>query len=316
MKPAGAARNSMVIPSAKLRPFPPEWRASLPGPAVEDRDVRPQTLADAGGVDGRVASTHHDGHNVLAQVELLAVMEAAEEVHPAEDVGCVLALQAQADALLGPQGHVEGIVLRLELVQGDVLADLHPVLDLHARVQDLLDLGVQDLVGEAVAGDPPAEHSAGLVGGLEDLHAVAAAGQLVGGGQAAGAPAHHRYLLGLLLVGEHAEGQVVLDTVITDGPLDLVDAHRLVHVLPVASRLAGCGADPPADGREGAGVGVDEPGLFQSLLPGLAQLLGVRQGGDEPPDQVAAGTGVGAGGLLLHVLGPKRRLLTTTPTGE
>ena len=72
--------------------------------AVEDGHVRAQPLADPGRVDGRIAAADDDHHHVLAQVELLAVVEAVEEIDAGEDVGGLLALHAQRRLPAGHRG--------------------------------------------------------------------------------------------------------------------------------------------------------------------------------------------------------------------
>jgi hypothetical protein len=154
----------------------------------------------------------------------------------------------------------------LQLRQVGVPAYLHPALELHAHIEDPLDLAVEHRLGESIARDPVAQHSAGLLQRLEDRHAIASAGQLIGAGEPAGAGSDDGDLLRLLLIAELLERQVVLDPVVADRPLDLVDADRALELRAVALGLAGGRADTTTHRGERAGVRVDVPGFLERLV--------------------------------------------------
>ena len=237
------------------------------------------------------------------------MVEAAEKIDSREDVGGVLAVQAETDSLLGAQGDVHGVMGPSQFVQAHVPAHLDAALQLDSQVEDLLDFRVEHRLGQAVTGDAPAQHAAGLLQGLEHRHAVASASQLIRAGEAAGACADDGDLLRPFLLREDFQFQPSFDAEIADGPLDLVDVHGALELLAVALDLARGGADSAADRGERTGVRVDRPGLCEGLLEGFAQTLRECDGRAELANAVAAGAAMAAGGLLLHLLGAQRRLL-------
>ena len=89
---------------------------------VEDCHVRAQAFANAGRIDGRVASADDSHDDVLAQIQLLAVVEAIEEVETGKDVGGFFTFHAQRHALLGAEGYVNSIIRLPEFIQTRVPA--------------------------------------------------------------------------------------------------------------------------------------------------------------------------------------------------
>ena len=183
-------------------------RHLLAGAPVEQRHVRAEPARGARGVDRGVAAADDD--DLVADVDLLADPDALQEVDAGEAVRGILALDAEVDALLGADRQVHGLEVAAQVVHRNVAADLHPEAQLHAEVEDRLDLGVEHLVRQPVARDAVAQHAAALGGALEHRHGVAAARQLVGAGEPGGAAADDRDLLGPLLVGDLAGAQLVL----------------------------------------------------------------------------------------------------------
>jgi len=100
-----------------------------------------------------------------------------------------LALDAGLFIGMGADGDVQEVVLLPQLVEGDILAHLDPGMYLNAQGQDGVDLRIQLLPGEAVAGDAVAHHATQLGLLLIDRDLVAHKGQEIGGGEAAGAAA-------------------------------------------------------------------------------------------------------------------------------
>ena len=84
------------------------------------------------------------------------------------------------------------------LSAGDVV-DARVGLDLDADGGDVGDVVVDDVVRQTVGRDAEAQHAARLRRGLEDLDAVALAGELPGGGEAGRARADDGHLLAVLL---------------------------------------------------------------------------------------------------------------------
>ncbi len=95
-----------------------------------------------------------------------------------------------------------------DLVHGEGSADDHVALDLHPQGLEVLHLPVDDGLGQAELGDAVAQHPAGVVQGLEHVHLVPHARQFAGGGEAAGARAHHGHLETGLLGGRRFRGRL------------------------------------------------------------------------------------------------------------
>ena len=149
---------------------------------------------------------------------------------------------------MGADGDVQAVMLLPELVEGDILAYLHAGLDFNAQGQDGVDLRVQLLPGEAVAGDAVAHHAAQLGLLLVDRDLVAHEGQVVGGGETAGTAADDGNGLagsGSLLGLGHIAG------VVHSVALQPTDVQGVVHHVPAAAGLAGMLADVGAGGGEG-----------------------------------------------------------------
>ena len=135
------------------------------------------------------------------------------------------------------------VVALLELLGGDVGADvgvideLDPLLleDRHPAVDDrLLELGV---------GHPEAQQAAGALVALVDGDRVAALVQLGGDRQPRGARADHRDRAARAPVGHLGDDPALGERPLDDRQLDLLDRHRVVVDLQHACRLARRGAD-------------------------------------------------------------------------
>ena len=125
---------------------------------------------------------------------------------------------------------------------------LHLSMDRDPQREDGGDLRVQQLPGEAVAGDAVAEHPAQLLPLLIDGDLVAHQGQVVGGGETAGTAADD----GDGFSGGLRPGRVRhLSGVIHSEPLQASDVDGVIHHLPAAAGLAGVLADIGAGRREG-----------------------------------------------------------------
>jgi hypothetical protein len=122
-------------------------------------------------------------------------------------------------------------------------------LELHAEVEDPLDLGVQDVARKPVARDPEAHHAARERPGLVDRHRVPAPPQVVGGRQAGGPGADHEDALadGGAVDGH---GPAAPDRLVAEEALDRVDPHRLVELPAVAGGLARGVADAAHHGGQ------------------------------------------------------------------
>ena len=240
--------------------------------------VRPKADGGAGHVHGNVAAA--DDHHVLSgEVRHLVVTDVAQQLHGGDDAQAVLPLNAGLLVRVGADGEIQAVVLLLQLVKGHVHTHIHAGMYLDTQREDGGDLRVQLLPGQTVAGDAVAHHAPQLA--LLFVHGdpVAHKGQVVCGGETAGAAAHNGHGLagggGGLRLG-HIPG------VVHGVTLEPPDIQSVVHHVPAAAGLAGVLADVGAGGGEGivladqahrvaAAALADEGDVAGNIHPGGAQ---------------------------------------------
>ena len=147
---------------------------------------------------------------------------------------------------MGANGQVDGIEL---VAQAGKFLAVDGVIELNvdAGAQDPVDLGLQALARQTVAGDAVAQHAAQVVALLKNGHLVAHHGQVVGTGKAGRAAADHGDALAGV-VG-HA-GLVIVEVTVLDGKtLESEDVHGVVDHATAAVHLAGMLAHQAADER-------------------------------------------------------------------
>ncbi len=269
-----------------------------PGPAVEDEDVlgaRADGRAD--GIHGHVSAA--DDGDLLAQEYLLAQVDALQVVDAVDHALHVLAGDVELARELCAHAEEQGVVVLAELLQGDRLADLLVAEDLHAHVGHGLDLGVEDVAGQAVLGDAEGHPSAGDGGLLVDGDVIALDRQVVGAGQARGAGADDGDLLALLFLdlGDVLGG--VVEVEVGHEALQVHDVDGLLDLAAHAGLFTGVVADATADRREG---------VF--LLDELEGFL-VLADGDE--GHIALDADMGRAGRLA---GRRAELVDGVPAGD
>ncbi len=261
---------------------------------VQERDLagaQPQRGARA--VDSGVSATHD--HHPAAHLDPPPQPHVLEELDALQHARDVLVLDAERGAVPGAQRQEDRVLaLVSQGGDGEVPAEVHVGRELHPEVEDLRDLRVEDLLGEAVLGDAVAEHATRLGLGLQDLHRVALFGQVVRTGETTGtcaddgdALAVRRRGLGLERL-RHAQIQV------GDEALDVVDADRLVDLAAAApAHLAGTRTDAAADGRQGVLL-LDQPDRLAEFAE--------RGQGDVALDVHSGGTGLLAGADAIRIV--------------
>ena len=223
--------------------------------AVDAGDLlRPQAHGAAGHVHGHVAAAD-DHHPLAGEVRQLVVPDLPEHLHGGDDPPALLPGDAGLLVRLGADGDVDAVVLAAQLLKGDVLPHVHLGVDGNAQGENGVDLPVQLLPGEAVAGDAVAEHAAQLAALLVDGDLVAHEGQVVGGGEAAGPAADDGHPLAC---GLRAQGLGHVSGGVHGVALQPPDVHGVVDHVPAAPGLAGVLADIGAGHGEGV-VLADEP---------------------------------------------------------
>ena len=149
---------------------------------------------------------------------------------------------------MGADGQIQAVVLLFQLIQRHVGTHVDVGMYFNAQGQNGGDLRIQQRPGEAVVGDAVAQHAAQGLPLFIDRDAVAHEGQVVGGGETAGAAADDGHLLprgrGTGRLG-HVPGLV------HGIALQRPDVHRVVHHAAAAAGLAGVLADVGAGHREG-----------------------------------------------------------------
>ena len=228
--------------------------------AIEDDHlVGAASPGGPGHVHGGVAAADHhdrprDGGGVVGLLD--------EEIHAGDDaLGLELPLDAHRLARPGAIGDEDGVVLPPELLHRDVFPDAHVVFDLRAGAADVIDLVVDDVVGEPVGGDPVAEHAARAGHRLVHDGMVSPAAEEPRGGEPRGPGADDPDRLAR--VGLPDRVGVVDARRVGDMPLDRVDADGAVDVLAPADDLALAHADAPADGRKRVGLADEIDGLLR-----------------------------------------------------
>jgi hypothetical protein len=267
------------------------------GPPVQHRDGRSGAAGGPCRIDGRVAPTHHG--DAVSEVDPLALIDPAEVFDAGPDTGGVLTGHPEAASPLGADGHVYEVVLVSQAFERDILTDGHTEPELDAQIGDALDLCIEHVRRQAVVGDAVPQHAAGV--GVAVVHddRVAAAGHLVGEGEAGGAGADDRHGLALGLGLLDRETQVLVDSPVAEEALQGVDGDGTVEVGAVALRLARMRADPAQHGGERVDRREGLPGGPERRRVVDAELLALRDDAD-PAARIAAGE---ASGLARRRLG-------------
>ena len=147
---------------------------------------------------------------------------------------------------MGTNGQVDGIEL---VAQAGKLLAIDGVVEFHvdAGAQDPVDLGLQALARQTVAGNAVAQHAAQVVALLKDDHLMAHHGQVVGTGKAGRAAADHGDALAGVV---HYMWLVVVEVAMLNGKtLEGEDVHGVVDHATAAMHLAGMLAHQATDER-------------------------------------------------------------------
>ncbi len=265
--------------------------------AVDEGHVRltagPDLKTDQGarGVEGHVAAADH--HRLLAGVGRAVEVDLAQQSHGVTDALQLHARQLDGGAPLQPRGEVHGgvAVVPEQAVDGEVAADARLEAELDAQRQDLVDLPLQHVVREPVAGDAEAQHAARHALRLEHGDPVPEAGEVAGAGEAGGAGADDRHTFRVdprrrpdLLRGSDGVGHEALER---------GDGDRFIDLAARAGALAEVGADAAADARERVGLGRHPVG-FVEAAGGHERHVSLRRGAH------GAGRPAGAGAAPVH----------------
>ena len=219
-----------------------------PGPPVEKPDLAGvEAECRARAVDGGVAAAHHQ-HTPRQRLGPVQTVF-AQELDPGDDPLGLFILYPHLGAFPGADAEEHGgVTLFLEPRHGEVTPEGHIGVELHAQVEDLVDLEVERLLRQTVLGDAIAEHPARLGQTLKHVHVVPLDGEEVGTGEPRRAGPDDGDPAAVGLGQGRPPGLGPAKVKIGDVALDVVDADRFVHqVAPAPGDFAGTGADAAAD---------------------------------------------------------------------
>ncbi len=184
--------------------------------------------------------------------------------------------------------------------------------DTHAHRLDAGDFLRQVGAGQTIGRNAEMQHAAGDRTGFVDLHRVAEAGEVIGGGQPAGTGAYDQDALAARRTLD-ARRPAFARRHVAEEPLDRMDADRGIEVVAVTTGFARMVADPPMHRRQRVVAHDRVPGLpvfprlrqIEPCLDVLAGWAGVIAGRhevdiDRPP-------GANRTGALLRGSGPRSR---------
>ncbi len=153
----------------------------------------------------------------------------------------------EIERLLGAARQQQRIVPALQLLGRDALADVRVAMEDDAFRLHLLHAPLDDLLLHLEVGDAIGQQAAGLGGFLVDVHLVAGARQLLGGGEARGPRADDRHPLSRLALRRLGRHPALGEGPVGDGTLDGLDGDRVVVDVERAGGLARRRAHAPRD---------------------------------------------------------------------
>ena len=156
-------------------------------------------------VNRHVAAADH--HHAAADRKAVAEVGVQQEIRAGDDAVQVAPGKHQVAAAVQTDGQQDGLEpFRAQVVEGKVA---QPAVEAQVRPQgqNLANLGLHHVAGQAVFGNPQVQHAAGHRGGFKDGDGITPQGEVVRGGQARGPGTDHRHALrvshvGLLGVGD------------------------------------------------------------------------------------------------------------------
>ena len=185
----------------------------------------------------------------------MIVADLAQHLDRGHDALGVLAFDAGLFIRVCAECKIERVVPAAQLVEGDLVSDVHIDLRINADGEERRGLRVQDLARQTVGGNAVAQHTAELRPLFIHRDLVAHQREIVRRGKTARPAADDGdRLAGLLSAGGMGHIARVIDRV----ALEPSDIHRVVDHVAAAARLTGMLADVRAGGGEGV-ILPDEP---------------------------------------------------------
>ena len=214
--------------------------------AIGDRH---RSRAEPAGCPGRVhrdvAATDNDDP-LVRQVHRRAELDLAQEVGSPEDAEAVLAGHAEVRGAMGPGRDEDGVEATV-LERGQV-ADRRVGQDLDADIADVLDITLDDRLGQSIRGDREAQEPTGDRRGFQDRDGVAEAGQLPRGSESGRPRADDGNALAVGRRDLDAEFIAARVVGVGDEPLESADREgsfqRSAGAVRLARRVAGAAEGP------------------------------------------------------------------------
>ena len=148
-------------------------------------------------------------------------------------------------------GQVEIIKIFFHLFKGNVSAHAGVEADVDSQRSDVVNFGLQNIAGQTVSGNTPAEHAACIFEFLKDRYLVASQSQVARSSEAGRATADH----GNFFFACYRHGFCFgTGRVVGDESFQELDGQRFIHVAAAALGLAFVIADAAANRREGVGL--------------------------------------------------------------
>ena len=242
-----------------------------PRPAVDDRHVL-RAVPERGprAVHRGVATADDD--DVLADLDRLAEVGPLHEVDAVLDALEVRAGDVERHGVHRAGGDRDRVDVRLELLEGDVHADVRGVVELHAQPLDEADVHLDRLAREAERGDAD-EHRAAAVGqAVVDVDAVALHRELARDGDPGRSGADDRDLLRAGLDVGHDVGDARCLVPLDEEALHRPDRERAVDVAAAAGALARGRADVRAHRRDRVRLAREDVALLEPALRGEVEV--------------------------------------------
>ena len=260
--------DSLALRLAELLLVDDELGAGAP---VRDRHViRAVAQAGARAIHGGIPTT--DDHDVGADLERLAEVRLLHEVDAVVDPIELGARDIQGDGVHGPGGDGDRVVVLLELLEGDVLADGRVVDEPDAQALDQANVHLDGLARQAEGGDADEHRAAGERQAVEDGDAVALGGQFACDGDTRRTGADHGHALRPWRDPGHdvrdTRGLVPLDEEALHGP----DGERAIDVAATARPFARRGADVRAHRRDRVRLARQDVALLEPPFGGEVQV--------------------------------------------
>ena len=305
----GLAHTGPLGPGVVLRPLVRSLGHHL------DLDHRAAAVADGSAhtVVARVAAPHDD-HVLAHRIQIAALFQSrvqqgsgggGEEIHRKVNSLSIPPSDRQIPGLLCPAGQDDRVVLLQQRLGGHITAHVTARAESHPLGGHQVHPPLDKLLLQLHVGDAVHQQATHPVRPLKDGDQMAPAVELVGGGQARRAGAHHCYLFACAhLGGTGADGAGGVP-LLHDGQLVLLDGDRIAVEPAGAGRLTQGGAHPAGKLRKVIGLvqaleGVVRIPMIYQVVPLGHQI--VQRAAGEHPRQLHPR--LAEGHAALHAPGP------------